>query len=275
MKYQLVPPHNHRRNIAEKAIQVFKAHFISILCGADKSFPLHLWDRLLGQAEHTLNMLRISRMTPLVSAYAYLWGEHDYNANPFAPLGCKVEAHVTPNKRQTWAPHTASDFYVGNAWEHYRCHEIYICDTKHTRTCLTAFFKHKYLTMPTITPADALICAADYLADAILGLVPTPTGTQDAVDQLMVIFKQQVRAAKDAATAQRVLRERTQAERVIKEERQAHVARETTQAQVTASPTIEIEEANDIAESPQGTPQITQDEYNEYTTPPSANTQQQ
>ncbi len=27
MKYQLVPPHNHRQNIAEKAIQVFKAHF--------------------------------------------------------------------------------------------------------------------------------------------------------------------------------------------------------------------------------------------------------
>jgi hypothetical protein len=151
MKYQLVPPHNHRRNIAEKAIQVFKAHFISILCGADKSFLLHLWDRLLGQAEHTLNMLRTSSMIPSVSAYAYLWGEHNYNENPFAPLGCKVEAHVTPNKRETWAPHTASGFYIGNAWEHYRCHEIYICDTKHTRMCLTAFFKHKYLTMPTIT----------------------------------------------------------------------------------------------------------------------------
>ena len=44
MTYQLVPPHNHRRNMAEKAIQTFKAHFISILCGADKDFPLHLWD---------------------------------------------------------------------------------------------------------------------------------------------------------------------------------------------------------------------------------------
>jgi hypothetical protein len=47
MQYQLVPPNDHRRNITEKAIQVFKAHFISILCGADKVFPLHLWDRLL------------------------------------------------------------------------------------------------------------------------------------------------------------------------------------------------------------------------------------
>jgi hypothetical protein len=198
-------------------------------------------------------------MTPLVSAYAYLWGKHNYNANPFAPLGCKVEAHVTPSIQETWAPHAASSFYVGNAWEHYRCHKIYICNTKHTRTYLTVFFKHNYLMMPTITPADALIRAADSLTDAIAGLVPSPTCTQDAVDQLMVIFKQQAHAAKDAITAQRVLRERAQAERVIEEERQAHVAQETTQAQVTALPTIEIEEPNDIAESPQGNPQLTQD----------------
>jgi hypothetical protein len=65
-----------------------------------------------------------------------------------------------------------------------------------------------------------------------------------------------------------VLRECAQAERVIKEECQVHVAQEITQAQITALPTIEIEEPNEIAESPQGIPQITQDEYNEYTTPP-------
>jgi hypothetical protein len=268
MKYQLVPPHDHRRNIAENAIQVFKAHFISILCGVDKSFPLHLWDRLLGQAEHTLNMLRASRMTPSVSAYAYLWGKHDYNANPFAPLGCKVEAHITPNKRETWAPHTASSFYVGNAWEHYCCHEIYICDTKHTRTCLTAFFKHKYLTMPTITPADPLICAADNLTDAISGLVPTPTGMQDAVDQLMGIFKQQARATRDAATAQRVLRELAQAERVIEEEQQTHVQQKSVQEQVIPSPSFEIKDNNDTANIPQSIPQITQDKHD---SPPSAN----
>jgi hypothetical protein len=272
MKYQLVPPHDHRQNIAEKAIQVFKAHFISILCSADTSFPFHLWDRLLGQAEHTLNMLWTSRMTPLVSAYAYLWGKHDYNVNPFAPLGCKVEAHVTPNKRETWAPYTASGFYVGNAWEHYRCYEIYICDTKHTRTCLTAFFNHKYLTMPTITPADALIRAADYLTDAILGLVLTPTGTQDAVDQLMVIFKQQARATRDATTAQKVLRECAQAERVTEEEQQMHVQQESVQEQVIPSPSFEIEDNNETADTPHSIPQITQYKHD---SPPSANTRQQ
>jgi len=268
MKYQLVPPHEHRRNIAEKAIQVFKAHFISILCGADKSFPLHLCDRLFGQAEHTLNMLRTSKMTPSVSAYAHLWGEHVYNANPFAPLGCKVEAHVTPGTRETWAPLTASGFYIGNAKKHYQCHKIYICDTKHTQTCLTIFFKHKYLTMPTITLADALICAADYLTDSIVGLVPTPTCTMYAVDQLMISFKQQAHESNDAVTAQRVLREHAQAERVIKEGRQESNTPEPAQARITSPPIFEHKETNDSPALPQGIPQITQNEYDDYNAPP-------
>ncbi len=60
MTYQLVPPHNHHRNCAKKAIQTFKDHFVAILCGVDKEFPLNLWDLLLPQAENTLNMLRLS-----------------------------------------------------------------------------------------------------------------------------------------------------------------------------------------------------------------------
>jgi hypothetical protein len=47
MTYQLIPPHDHRRNKAEKAVQTFKDHFVAILCGANKSFPLNLWDLLL------------------------------------------------------------------------------------------------------------------------------------------------------------------------------------------------------------------------------------
>jgi len=89
MTFQLVPPHDHQRNIIEKVIQTFKGHSISMLCGADKDFPLHLWWILLPQAKHTLNMLRSAQVAPNVSAYAYLWGQHDFNANPFAPLGCK------------------------------------------------------------------------------------------------------------------------------------------------------------------------------------------
>jgi hypothetical protein len=54
--FQLVPSYSHRRNSSERAISSFKDHLIAGLCSTDKSFPMHLWDRLLPQAVITLNM---------------------------------------------------------------------------------------------------------------------------------------------------------------------------------------------------------------------------
>jgi hypothetical protein len=53
MEYQLVTPHCHRRNGAECAIRTFKEHFVVGLSSVDPAFTLHLWDRLLTQAEIT------------------------------------------------------------------------------------------------------------------------------------------------------------------------------------------------------------------------------
>jgi hypothetical protein len=67
--FQLVPPHLHWRNAAERAIRTFQNHFIAALCSVDREFPLHLWDRLLPQANITLNLLRGSRINPVCSAF--------------------------------------------------------------------------------------------------------------------------------------------------------------------------------------------------------------
>ena len=58
IKYQLVPPHNHRANLAERAIQSFKYHFKAGLYTVDPDFPVAQWDQLLDQAEITINLLR-------------------------------------------------------------------------------------------------------------------------------------------------------------------------------------------------------------------------
>jgi hypothetical protein len=84
---QLVPPHCHRRNASERAIRTFKEHFVAGLSLVDPSFPLHLWDRLLPQAEITLNILRTSRLHPQLSATAHFHGIVDYNKTAFAPPG--------------------------------------------------------------------------------------------------------------------------------------------------------------------------------------------
>jgi len=41
---QVVEPHNHRVNPAERAIQTFKDAFIAALVTTDRNFPLQLWD---------------------------------------------------------------------------------------------------------------------------------------------------------------------------------------------------------------------------------------
>ena len=105
MSFQLVPPHIHRRNAAERAIRTFKNHFIAGLASTDKLFPLHLWDRLVPQAEITLNLLRNSRLHPHLSAYSHLFGQFDFNQTPLAPPGTKVLIHEKPRQRPTWAPH--------------------------------------------------------------------------------------------------------------------------------------------------------------------------
>ena len=113
IKHQLVPPHAHRTNLAERAIQTFKQHFKTGLALVDPDFPLSQWDRLLPQAVMTLNMLRASRANPKLSAYSYIFGEFDFNATPLAPPGTRVVAHSKPAVRGTWAPNGEDAWYIG------------------------------------------------------------------------------------------------------------------------------------------------------------------
>jgi hypothetical protein len=120
IKFQLAPPHMHRRNAAERAIQTFKNHFIAGLCSVDPNFPLRLWDCLLPQATITLNRMRQSRLNPTVSVYAHLYGHYDFNQAPMAPRGARIIAHEKPKQRSSWDPHGVDGWYLGPAPDHYR-----------------------------------------------------------------------------------------------------------------------------------------------------------
>jgi hypothetical protein len=91
--YQLVPPHYHQHNAAERPIRTFKEHFVVGLASVEPSFPMQLWDRLLPQAEITLNLRRTSRLHPQLSAASHYHGLVDYNKTAFSPPGCKIIAH--------------------------------------------------------------------------------------------------------------------------------------------------------------------------------------
>jgi hypothetical protein len=48
-RVEKTPADMHRRNIAERAIQTYKSHFISTLAGVSDDFPIHQWDELVPQ----------------------------------------------------------------------------------------------------------------------------------------------------------------------------------------------------------------------------------
>ena len=151
---ELVPPGCHRRNAAKVAIRNFKAHFLSLLAGTADDFPLSMWDRLLPQAEITVNLLRQSNATPNVLACAHLSGPFDYNKMPLAPMGCAVQVHDNTDKQFTWAYHSVNGWYLETLPEHYRTRLCHIKQTRSERLTNTTQFSHKNITRSTITHAD-------------------------------------------------------------------------------------------------------------------------
>ncbi len=128
-KLQLVEPHNHRVNAAERAIQIFKDAFIFTLATTDCDFPLQLWDKLMPQVINTLNMLRAARIDPTKLAYKVVYRPSDWNRYPLVPLGCKAVVYKDGDTRGLWALHGVDGWYLGPSMDHYRCDVYYIPET--------------------------------------------------------------------------------------------------------------------------------------------------
>ena len=178
--YQLVTPYKHRNNKAERAIRIFKSHFKSCLATTDPKFPLAEWDRLIPQANITLNLLRSSRCNPKLSAYSYIFGTFNFRATPMAPPGTKVVAHVHPSKRGSWDLNAEVGWYVGPSMKHYRCVDCYFPRSRMSRHCDTVEFIPHDIPFPSVKLKDYLIQSAD---DIISLLTYPPSNTTPSLQE--------------------------------------------------------------------------------------------
>jgi hypothetical protein len=179
---------------------------VAVLYSVDPSFPMHLWDRLLPQAEITLNLLRTSRLHPQLSAAAHYHGLVDYNKTAFAPPECKIIAHEKPGKRHTWAPHGQHGYSLGPAMHHYRCQNVYISTTASDRIVDTLeLFPHNYQ-IPQLSSTDRLLMASKDMTDALQNShpeVPFASVVDDtiaALTYLAATFKLKLQQAPSPAT---------------------------------------------------------------------------
>jgi hypothetical protein len=138
--------------------------------------------------------------------------------------------------------------------------------------------------MPTLTPQAALIKAADILSEALTGAIPVSSITNDAITQLLNIFKQQANSAKDATSAQRVPTQQAQSQRVRTEQSNTFPQPDVpTQADESwmdliesqpEFPPLEIEDQFLRPENPIQTSRISQESVHSHSTP-AGNTRQQ
>ena len=165
--YQLVLPKMHRRNVAERAIRTFEAHFLEILAGVYPKSPKYMWDNLLVQTELTINLLRQVTLDPRMSAWEYYNGAFDYTATPLGPIGCNIILHTTSNKRKSWEQRGREGFSVVLTLQQYRCIQAIDSKTKALIIIDTAEYLHEYLTHPHITAEDRMTHAIHFLTAAI------------------------------------------------------------------------------------------------------------
>ncbi len=80
--------------------------------------------------------------------------------------------HDKPHKRRTYAEHCRKAFVLSTSTEHYPCWKFWSNNTRATRVSGAAFFKHKYITNPAVTPEDLVIAAAANLSKALATNMP-------------------------------------------------------------------------------------------------------
>jgi hypothetical protein len=175
-KLQLVEPHNHRVNAAERAIQTFKDAFIAVLATTDSKSPLQLWDRLTLQVRDTLNLMRASRINPDILAYEALNSPYNWNRYPLAPLGCKAVVYKDGDNRGLWASRGIDGWYLGPSKDHYRCALYYIPETRaYCISGLTELFP-QHCQLPNLTPDQHFRALTEELAKETATANNTPTG---------------------------------------------------------------------------------------------------
>ena len=117
----MIPPNQHRQNAAKRAIRTLKSHLLAGLAICDPNYSLKEWDRLLQQAELTINLLRNSCLKPRLSAWAYLFGNFIFTKCPLLLPGTKIFLHSKPGKRANWTFYGEQNYYIGTAINHYQC----------------------------------------------------------------------------------------------------------------------------------------------------------
>jgi len=172
---KMVEPYNHRANDTERHIQTVKRHVIATLAGRDSECALENWDKAVTMAELTLSLLRRGTSEGQSSYHSYFGKAYDFNANPIAPWGVKVQAFVPKALRKSWGYRSKVAFYMGPA--NYRQHQLREPGATTPFVRQQVVFLSEDVTYPRYTASDELVARITDLTNALKGKGTPPDVT--------------------------------------------------------------------------------------------------
>ncbi len=175
-RLQLVEPHNHHINAAERAIQTFKNAFITSQATMNSGFLLQLWDKLTPQVQDTLNLMHASRINLTISTNEALNGSYNWNRYPLTPLGCKAVIYKDGNTHGLWASQGVNGWYLGPSHDHYQCNIYFGPETKAYYVSGPTELFPQHCQLPSMTPHQHLQALTDKLTSEGTTARQTPKG---------------------------------------------------------------------------------------------------
>ena len=101
-------------------------------------------------------MLWTYRTNPKISAYAAIFGIHDFNRCQLSPPGTKLIVCEKTENFRSWYPHGTDGWYIRPSMEHYRCVQCSISATSTVRNVDSLTFFPSGIPFPKIEIKDYL-----------------------------------------------------------------------------------------------------------------------
>ena len=159
-------------------------------------------------------------------------------------MGCNVQFHIKPSRRKTFGEHSGDGFYLQTSPVHYRTHIIFVKKTRAKRLADTVFFKHKYITQPTVMPADAVVQAYHKMMQAIQGIQHSKDDEQmEALERIQENLQPTIEATIPRVNQQTQLTEPVPRVKFVEPEALTEPAKSTVKPPpqlVVASPKVQI-----------------------------------
>eukprot|EP00957_Ditylum_brightwellii_P073381 5576751-Ditylum_brightwellii.AAC.1 len=143
------------------------------LATCNPNYPIADWDRLIDQANLTLNLLQTSQTNPKLSAYTYIFGQFNFNAHPPTPPGMQSIVHKKTGTQGSFDYHGVEGWAIGPIMDHYQCIKCFVPSTGATVDTDTLELLVHDIPIPKFDDKDTLQQA---LAD-VIHLLKTPGKT--------------------------------------------------------------------------------------------------